>query len=179
MKDVFILIGSNKGDRKSIISNALSMIGERAGEIITASAIYETEPWGFQAPITFLNQVISLETTLTPEKLLDQLLTIEVQLGRIRPFDGCGCSVPSVPGAEGHQLYESRSIDLDILFYGQQLVFTDALMIPHPRLHERKFTLIPLMEIAPGFQHPLLKKSVEYLCKICPDQSAVRAYSGN
>ena len=146
---------------------------------MTKSALYETDPWGFDDPTPFLNQVVEIETTLKPEELLEQLLTIEVQLGRIRPFDGCGCGVPSMPAINGESgkaeapSYSGRTIDLDILFYGQQLVFTDSLMIPHPRLHERRFTLVPMNEVSPEFVHPLLKKTISVLLRDCRDQSAV------
>ena len=165
MKEVFLLLGSNQGDRKEFISKALEMISAKAGTILCKSAVYETEPWGFEDPVPFLNQVIEISTEHTPAEVLEQLLNIETQLGRIRPFDGCGCSV-QVP-------YMSRTIDLDILFFGQKLVFTDQLMIPHPRLHERKFSLIPMNEIAPDFIHPLLKKTISVLLHDCLDRSRV------
>jgi len=179
MKEVFILLGSNRGDRKSFISRALEMIEIHAGVICKKSSLYETEPWGFDDPTPFLNQVVELETSLEPEHLLDQLLSIEVKLGRIRPFDGCGCGIPLPLASDRHAgkteapAYAGRTIDLDILFYGQRLVFTDALMIPHPRLHERRFTLVPLNEVAPEFIHPLLKKTISVLLRDCRDQAMI------
>ena len=161
MDKVFILLGSNQGDRLDFLSRALEMIAGKAGALVKKSAVYETEPWGFDAPDSFLNQVVEINTALSPAQLLEQLLSIETMLGRIRPFNGCRCSVE-----EG---YSSRTIDLDILFYGQKLVFTEQLMIPHPRLHERKFTLVPLHEIAPGLIHPLLKKTISILLQECRD----------
>ncbi len=161
MKEIFLLLGSNMGDRRELLTRSLEMISEKAGTILQRSAIYESEPWGFEDDTPFLNQVVEISTELSPALLLEQLLTIETRLGRIRPFDGCGCSVQ-----EG---YSSRNIDIDILFYGQKLVFTEQLMIPHPRLHERKFTLVPLHEIAPGFIHPLLKKTISVLLQECRD----------
>ena len=169
MKEIFVLLGSNRGDRKDYISKALEMIGSGVGIVCRKSALYETAPWGFEDPTPFLNQVVEIESNLEPEALLEQLLTIEVRLGRIRPFDGCGCIVPSSPAlkkgsdVEEIPMYAGRTIDLDILFYGQRLVFTDNLMIPHPRLHERRFTLVPMNEIAPGFIHPLMKKTISVL----------------
>ena len=161
MNEVFILLGSNQGDRVDFLARASLLITRKAGEIIKSSAVYETESWGFDADVPFLNQVVEIRTGLGPEKLLDELLGIETELGRHRPFESCGCAV-----RDG---YSSRTIDLDILFYGQQLVFTEHLMIPHPRLHERRFSLIPLEEIAPAFIHPLLKKSISVLLKECKD----------
>jgi 2-amino-4-hydroxy-6-hydroxymethyldihydropteridine diphosphokinase len=179
MNEVFILLGSNRGDRVGFISRALDMIEIQAGTVCKRSSLYETEPWGFDDATHFLNQVVEIETNLDPEKLLGQLLTIEVKLGRIRPFEGCGCGIPASFAAGNNSgnveapVYAGRTIDLDILFYGQQLVFTDTLMIPHPRLHERKFTLVPLNEIAAEFMHPLLKKSVSGLLLDCNDKSKV------
>jgi 2-amino-4-hydroxy-6-hydroxymethyldihydropteridine diphosphokinase len=182
MKEVFILLGSNRGDRNSFITRAVEMIEIHAGVVCRKSSLYETEPWGFDDPTPFLNQVVEIETNLAPENLLNQLLTIEVKLGRIRPFDGCGCGVPPSPvsgngsGNSKTPVYAGRTIDLDILFYGDRLVFTDALMIPHPRLHERRFTLVPLNEVAPEFIHPLLKKTMAVLLNDCRDQTTVKKF---
>ena len=175
------MLGSNRGDRADFISKAIVMIGETVGSVVTRSSLYESDPWGFEDEIQFLNQVIVIDTTLAPEDLLEQLLTIETKLGRIRPFEGCGCSVSSstmeIEGDGKHEkpIYSGRTIDLDILFYGQQLVFTDKLMIPHPRLHERRFVLVPLTEISPAFVHPLLKKTISALLRECRDLTKVTA----
>ena len=176
MKEIYILLGSNRGDRSLYIERALEMIDGLAGRVCLKSSLYETAPWGFEDPNPFLNQVVEIETTLTPADLLEQLLTIEVRLGRIRPFDGCGCGVPAAVNGSGKDpmpAYAGRTIDLDILFYGQRLVFDDRLMIPHPRLHERLFTLIPLNEIAPSLRHPVLKRNVSDLLHDCQDKSKV------
>jgi 2-amino-4-hydroxy-6-hydroxymethyldihydropteridine diphosphokinase len=165
MNEVFILLGSNRGNREELLSGAMEMISAEAGTIRNRSSVYETQPWGFDDPIPFLNQAIEISTDLNPNELLENLLKIETRVGRIRPVDGCGCSVAGN--------YEGRTIDLDILFYGQKLVFTDSLMIPHPRLHERRFCLLLLNEIAPDFIHPLLKKTISVLLQGCPDQSKV------
>ncbi len=178
MKNVYILLGSNRGDREGTQANARSMITEMAGEIVKASPVYETAPWGFDDAVPFLNQVVEIDTELTPEALMDKLLTIEVRLGRIRPFDGCGCEVPA--GGKGEPaVYAGRTIDLDILFYGDRLVFSESLMIPHPRLHERRFTLVPLSDVAPDFVHPLLKRPVSALLRECRDKSEVRPASAS
>jgi 2-amino-4-hydroxy-6-hydroxymethyldihydropteridine diphosphokinase len=177
MNEIYILLGSNRGDRERYISNALELLEMKAGPILARSSLYETAPWGFDDPVPFLNQVVEIESDLTPLALLDKLLTIEVELGRIRPFDGCGCGTGADDMDRGEggvpKAYTGRTIDLDILFYGQQLVFTDNLMVPHPRLHERKFTLVPMLEIAPGFIHPVMKKSITTLVGECSDQSKV------
>ena len=174
------MLGSNRGEREMFISRALEMIETRVGKVRMKSGLYETDPWGFTDAVAFLNQVVEIDTMLEPENLLEQLLAIEVKLGRIRPFDGCGCSFPASPaeaepGIIKAPAYAGRTIDIDILFYGPRLVFTDRLMIPHPRLHERSFTLIPMNEIAPEFVHPLLKKTISVLLKECRDQAGVRA----
>lgn len=179
MNEVFVLLGSNRGDRAGCISRAIEMAEVSAGKIIRKSSLFETEPWGFEDPTPFLNQVVEIDTKLSPEELLEQLLTIEVKLGRIRPFEGCGCGIPTSssmdkePGGKESPAYAGRTIDLDILFYGQRLVFTDNLMIPHPRLHERQFTLVPMHEIAPDFIHPLLKRTISVLLHECKDQAKV------
>jgi 7,8-dihydro-6-hydroxymethylpterin-pyrophosphokinase len=132
MKEVFILLGSNRGERENFVSRAIEMIEIQAGALCRKSSLYETEPWGFEDPTPFLNRVVEIETNLDPEKLLDQLLSIEEKLGRIRPFDGCGCGIPlslvseKSPGNREAPFYSGRTIDLDILFYGQRLVFTDS-----------------------------------------------------
>ncbi|MEI7500492.1 MAG: 2-amino-4-hydroxy-6-hydroxymethyldihydropteridine diphosphokinase [Bacteroidota bacterium] len=182
MKEVFILIGSNRGDRMDNMRQALQMISLHAGTVLNKSAIYETEPWGFEDSISFLNQVVEIETSLQPEALLEQLLNIESKLGRIRPFSACSCNFkvqisgagqPDSGSDHSESKYTGRTIDLDILFYEKRLVFTDNLMIPHPRLHERRFAMVPLNEIAPGLDHPLLKKTISLLLKECRDQSKV------
>jgi 2-amino-4-hydroxy-6-hydroxymethyldihydropteridine diphosphokinase len=178
MKEVFILLGSNRGDRKGFISNAIEMIERQAGAVIMQSSLYETEPWGFKDSTRFLNHVVEIDTNLRPEELLEQMLAIEVKLGRIRPFDACGCGIPTILSTDKESGnngtgYAGRTIDLDILFYGPQLVFTDTLMIPHPRLHERRFTLEPMNELAPEFIHPLLKKTISVLLRDCKDHTKV------
>ena len=173
MKDIYILLGSNRGEREATLRQAAEMIATLAGSVRRVSQLYETEPWGFRDPVLFLNQVIEIESEYSPEELLERLLAIEARLGRIRPFDGCGCGIGDGPA------YLARTIDLDILFYGNRLAFSDRLMVPHPRLHERKFTLIPLHELAPEFIHPILKKSVAELLRDCNDPSQVTVWESN
>ena len=124
------------------------------------SAAYESEPWGFEAEEWFLNRVIVLETELGPESLLAELLDIEKELGRVRH-----------PEVEG---YCSRTADLDILYYGDRVIQTPTLTVPHPRLHLRRFALLPLCDVMPDFVHPVFQMTQMELLQRCPDESMVR-----
>lgn len=157
MSNAFILLGSNMGDKKNMLLNAVNDIKKTIGEIITKSSIYETEPWevdGFQE--SYLNQVIQINTALTAKNLLIELNKIETKYGRNREIKN-----------------SSRTLDLDILFFDNQIINNNDLTIPHPRLHLRNFTLIPLMEIAPYYIHPKLNKNIEELYDECKDPSEV------
>ena len=156
---VFVLLGSNLGDRELLVNQACKMLEERCGEIVAKSRLYESEPWGFQAEHWFLNQVVEIRTSLSPDVLMQTLLTIEKELGRDR----------SMP----HQGYVSRPMDLDILYYGKDIIDTEMVTAPHPRLHQRRFTLLPLCDIAPDFVHPLLKKSNLQLLDECHDNGKI------
>jgi len=158
MKRVFLGIGSNLGNREENILEAIRKIRELTGPVINSSSIYETEPWGFRSGDTFLNMVIEVETKQKPSGLLGSLLMIESLLGRVRE----------------EKKYISRVIDIDILLYNNKVLESKALSIPHPRMHERKFVLVPLCEIAPDFVHPVLNKSISKLLKECPDKSRIR-----
>lgn len=156
-----ILLGSNLGDRKHIIDNAVEMIGDRCGLVVDRSSLYETAPWGFDSDNNFLNLVIGIETAMEPHQLLAGLMQIESELGRVRH------------DVEG---YESRPIDLDILYYGDKVIEDDVLILPHPRLHMRRFVLVPLSEIVPDFVHPVFKKTSIELLDECVDGSEVNLY---
>ena len=155
---IIILLGSNIGDRLSILEEASLQIGSRIGNPLISSSIFETEPWGFKHENYFLNQVIGLKTNLSPHMLLTELLRIEKEMGRERSKEG----------------YQARTIDLDILFYNDLIISENNLEIPHPRLHERRFTLLPLNEILPDYIHPVLKKSVSSLLNECNDTLMVK-----
>jgi len=161
MNIAFLSIGTNIGDRENNLRAVLAKIEEYAGRIFMSSSIYETEPWGFNSENEFLNMVVAVETDNTPSGLLGRLLYIESMLGRLR---------------NGKQ-FSSRIIDIDILLYSD-VVFNDSnLKIPHPRLHERKFVLVPLCEIAPEMLHPVFKNSFASLLKACNDMSKVRKFT--
>jgi 2-amino-4-hydroxy-6-hydroxymethyldihydropteridine diphosphokinase len=156
MKEVFILAGSNLGDRKANLEFAVLSLAKE-GTVLKASSYYETEPLGFRDQPWFLNQAIELETLLTPTELLLSCQEIETSCGRIRAF-------PNAP----------RTLDLDILLYGNVVIGREDLIIPHPRLAERRFVLEPLAQIAPEFVHPVLGRSIQSLLEACPDPSEVR-----
>ena len=161
-KLVFVLLGSNLGDREQLVNQACIMMGERCGEIIARSRLYESEPWGFQSEHWFLNQVVELATSLSPDALMTSLLGIEKELGRDR--------------TQHHDGYVSRPMDLDILYYGNDIIDTQMVTAPHPRLHKRRFTLLPLCDIAPDFVHPLLKITNRQLLDKCQDSGKVNIY---
>ncbi|WP_439558198.1 2-amino-4-hydroxy-6-hydroxymethyldihydropteridine diphosphokinase [Dyadobacter sp.] len=158
-RKIFLLLGSNLGDRAGILQQARQMIAEKA-PIIAKSSLYETEPWGLADQPAFLNQVIEVTSADEPELLLTHLLHIEQELGRVRKVR-----------------WGARLIDIDILYYGNTVLDSPELILPHPRLKDRRFTLVPLAEIAAEFVDPKLKKSVSQLLEECPDKSEVLKYS--
>lgn len=160
MEEVLLSLGSNMGDRAEPLRKALSMIGERVGEVTAVSGIYETDPWGFSADTSFYNMVAAVKTRLEPLEFLAGILAIEALLGRVRNA--------------GADSYTSRPIDIDILFFGDRIVDTSGLIIPHPRLQQRRFVLVPLNEIAPEKIHPLSGKKVLTLLDECGDDSSVQ-----
>ena len=160
MENSYILFGSNLGDKNGIFNQACLYINNRCGQVVKVSAAYESEPWGFEAKEWFLNCVIVIETAMAPEDLMQQLLEIERELGRERH-----------PEVEG---YTSRIADLDILYYGDRIILTDTLTVPHPRLHRRRFALLPMCEVAPDLVHPALGLTQTELLARCPDTLMVR-----
>lgn len=145
------MLGGNLGDRLENISRAIGYIEERIGTILCRSLIYESEAWGFETEHRFLNVAVVVETLLQPKPLLQKALEIENILGRTR--NGTG--------------YTSRTMDIDILFFNDDVIDTPELTVPHPRLHERHFVLLPLSEIMPDKVHPLLRKNIAELLSEC------------
>ena len=143
MDDAYVGLGSNLGDKRKNISDAIRLLGDSC-DVVEASPIYETEPVDMDGGEMFLNCVLKLRTKLTPRKLLDNLLDIEQRLGRVR-------SSRNSP----------RTIDIDLLFYGDIVLDEAGLSLPHPRLHRRMFVLKPLNDIAPELIHPLIGKTVK------------------
>lgn len=156
MNTAFLLTGGNLGNRLQNLQQAYTLIEESCGNILKASAVYKTAAWGFADQPNFYNQALQLQTNLSPEKLMQQLLQIEKQMGRKR-------SIKMGP----------RVIDIDILLMNDFIINTSLLTIPHPRLQERRFVLIPLNEIASTIIHPILKKSIQQLLIECKDTLAV------
>jgi 2-amino-4-hydroxy-6-hydroxymethyldihydropteridine diphosphokinase len=160
MNDVYLLTGGNLGNRLHYLKKACDEIETKAGTVIRKSSVYETEPWGFTDQDAFLNQVLCIHTELEPEELLHTLLEIEIQLGRKR-IEKMG----------------PRVIDIDILFYGSNVISLADLNVPHPHIADRRFVLTPLNEIAADFIHPVHNKTVKELLQECKDQLQVKVHS--
>jgi 2-amino-4-hydroxy-6-hydroxymethyldihydropteridine diphosphokinase len=157
MNNVYLLTGGNLGDRLLNLQKALMLVDEMAGAVVQKSSIYETAAWGVTNQPSFLNQVLLCITQFTAEQLLQTILLIERQLGRERA-----------------EKMGPRIIDIDILFYNDAVIDLAGLKVPHPEIANRRFVLEPLNEIAPDYIHPVLKKSIAYLLKDCPDPLEVK-----
>jgi len=156
---VYLALGSNVGNRLANLKAAINNFTPQM-KVIKKSNVYETPPWGFADQPDFLNQAVQAETYMEPEPLLQHLKRLEVALGRTPSFDN-----------------GPRSIDIDILFFDDVILDTPALKLPHPRLHERAFVLVPLADLAPDLLHPILNKSVRDLLHGV-DRSGIQKYKG-
>lgn len=159
MARAYLSLGSNIGDRARNIAGAIDCLRKRGVGVVRQSSLYETEPVDFLDQDWFLNSVAEIETELGAEELMRLLLAVERSMGRER-------RIPKGP----------RSIDIDVLLYGDDIVRSPELKIPHPRMTERRFVLAPLAEIAPDVRHPVFQKTIAELLALTPDQSEVRRY---
>lgn len=152
-ENVYLLLGSNLGDRNALIKEALGQIEKQIGSILLTSSVYETAAWGKEDQPGFLNVAVGVHTTLDPFQVLEKILQIELDLGRVRM-----------------EKWGGRLIDIDIILFGNQIVDAgDRLQIPHPQLQHRKFVLIPLAEIAPHSVHPVFKLTVSEILERLSD----------
>lgn len=145
MAKAYIGLGTNIGNKRRNLITAAALLAERAGDVLSISSFYETEPWGFESDNTFLNAALLLETELEPLQLLSLTQEIEKEMGRTQKSDGA---------------YHDRIIDLDILLYDLCVINEAALVVPHPLMHKRQFVMEPLAEIAPMLVHPILNKTM-------------------
>ncbi|WP_437823210.1 2-amino-4-hydroxy-6-hydroxymethyldihydropteridine diphosphokinase [Tenacibaculum mesophilum] len=153
----YISIGTNQGDKLANIQKAINLIADKVGAVLKVASVYETASWGFDSN-NFYNTCIKVSTYLPPEQLILRLLSIEKELGRTRK------------NTEG---YSDRLIDLDILLFDDEIIFSKTLIVPHPRMLERKFALVPLVDIARNVIHPIEKKHLYICLENCPDTSEI------
>ena len=156
MKGIYLLLGSNLGDRLATLRQASQMIGDQIGVVVRQSSIYLSEAWGLRDQPDFLNQVLEIDSNLEPLAVLDKIITIEKQLGRRRIIK-----------------WGERAIDIDILYYGDHIIKSRRLTIPDQYISSRRFTLLPLCEIEPSLVHPVLKKDQCTLLSKCDDELMV------
>jgi 2-amino-4-hydroxy-6-hydroxymethyldihydropteridine diphosphokinase len=160
MNEAYLLTGGNIGNRLGYLYRARQDIKEKCGFILQESSVYETAAWGNENQEAFLNQVLKIETKLEPGELLKSILQIEKDFGRKREAK-----------------YGPRIIDIDILFFNDDVLKQHGLVIPHPQMQNRKFVLVPLNEIAPEKIHPILNKTLSQLLAQCPDPLAVNKFN--
>lgn len=156
MNTVYLLMGGNLGNVKTTFKQAIGVIEQMVGAVITKSSLYQTAAWGMENQPAFLNQALEVSTNFSAHEVLEKILQIENQLGRVR-----------------QQKYGPRVIDIDILFYNNEIVDEADLKIPHPLLQHRNFALYPLNEIAPDWLHPVFQKNIQTLLKEVDDRLTV------
>jgi 2-amino-4-hydroxy-6-hydroxymethyldihydropteridine diphosphokinase len=157
LNTLYLLLGTNIGDKKSNLREALAYILADIGDISKASKVYSTGAWGKTDQDDFLNQVICVTTKKSPSKILKAIHSIEKKMGRVRK-----------------EKWSERIIDIDILYFNDEIIVQKDLKIPHPELHKRRFTLIPLSEIAPDLRHPVLNLTTLKLLFYCEDMLPVQ-----
>jgi 2-amino-4-hydroxy-6-hydroxymethyldihydropteridine diphosphokinase len=156
-RTTYLSLGTNQGDKLDNLQQACNLVAEKVGRIAKLSSVYKTSAWGFEGE-DFFNICIEVSTNLNPEKLLEKVLSIEQELGRKR--------------SESSE-YQSRTIDIDVLLFEDEIIFYKNLKVPHPRMLDRKFVMVPLTEIAPNLKHPIEKKTILICLQSCDDPSEI------
>lgn len=156
MDGIYLLLGTNLGDKLLNLQRSKIEVEESMGKIVIQSSIYKTAAWGIENQDDFLNQVIKIESKLSPEQMLDKIFLIEKSMGRVRLGK-----------------WEERVIDIDLLYYYDRIIQTSRLQVPHPELQNRNFTLAPLVEIAEAEIHPIFQKTQRQLYELCGDKLEV------
>jgi 2-amino-4-hydroxy-6-hydroxymethyldihydropteridine diphosphokinase len=160
MNKTFLITGGNIGNRRKNLETAAALIEKEIGNIIKSSKIYETDAWGITNQPAFYNQIHLVESKFSAKEILDKILNIEAKMGRVRTIKNA-----------------ARIIDIDILFFNDELINEPNLIIPHPQIINRRFVLMPLNELVPEMIHPVLKKSIHNLLSNCKDELSVTAAS--
>ncbi|MEP6615427.1 MAG: 2-amino-4-hydroxy-6-hydroxymethyldihydropteridine diphosphokinase [Ginsengibacter sp.] len=160
MNKAYLLIGSNEGNRLQHLANARDLVQQKAGDVNDFSLIYETAAWGRLDQPDFLNQVLTVTTRLTAHSCLHEILAIENAMGRIR-----------------RKKNDPRIIDIDILFFNDEIINDNNLVVPHPEIQNRRFALVPMNELSPGMMHPVLNRTIASLLSTCTDQLQVSVFS--
>lgn len=156
---IYLLLGSNLGDSRALLQDAATQLEQDLGKIAGRSSLYHTAAWGKTDQPDFVNQVLALRTGISAEEALDILLSIEKKMGRLRS-----------------ELYAPRTIDIDLLFFHNQIIDLPHLQVPHPRIAERRFVLVPMNELAPNLRHPILHKTIHQLLLECTDTLDVKKF---
>jgi 2-amino-4-hydroxy-6-hydroxymethyldihydropteridine diphosphokinase len=157
MNEVYLCLGGNLGEREKNLTQAIAMIAERVGQVLSVSSVYETASWGVSEQPNYLNQVLKIVTDLKAKEVLNTCLEIEKEIGRTRNIK-----------------WENRLIDIDMLFFNAEIIDTPELKIPHPFIQERKFVLVPMAQIAGQLKHPILNKTIVELLADCKDDLEVK-----
>ncbi|WP_196885913.1 2-amino-4-hydroxy-6-hydroxymethyldihydropteridine diphosphokinase [Aureivirga sp. CE67] len=157
VRTTYLSLGSNKGNKQENLQQAIYLISQKIGTIAAISSIYQTASWGFDSE-DFYNICIKVNTTLNPEELLEKTQMVEKYLGRVHTIS---------------DTYEDRTIDIDVLFFDDEVIFSKDLIVPHPKMLERKFVLVPLAEIEPNFLHPIKKQKINQCVAACTDSSEI------